>query len=402
MPPFESKDRQSYRDALVAPRPKSGPRYNSVMSRRKGKLTVIFSSLILLSIYVVTPTTSNASNPCPNTDAFTGITNLTLWLRADCVTGNGADPANNSTVSTWTDLSGNGNNATANGSPTYQSGASYLINSQPVIYFNGSSTFTSIDIRAIARPNITIFAVYKLRSANQAGVWGIDDGGWDRFFMARWSGDNGIISHSGQTAVPNSGVNDVVKNITTIYKYNVSSGSSVYDNGALVSSFTDNAAESAAYTNLRIGSIGAGYNLTGDVAEIIIFSQALSDADRKTVNGYLNSKYNLGMLSANIPVSLVFNSLTIGANASYRKPVTITANVSAAAKVTFRARNIVIPGCKNKPTSSSSPFTATCTWKPSVRGSTTVTATAVLTSSAGTSTSATPVTTNISNRTSSR
>jgi len=234
------------------------------------------------------------------------------------------------------------------------------------------------------------------------GVWGVDDGGWDRFFMARWSGDNGIISHSGTTAIPNSGVTNTTKFITTIYKYNVSSGSSVYDNGGLVSAFTDTADPSGAYLNLRIGSIGAGYNLTGDIAELIIFSQALSDADRKTVNGYLNTKYNLGMSADNIPVNLVFNSLTIAANAMYRKPVTITANVSASAKVTFRARNAIIPGCKNKQTSASSPFVATCTWRPSVRGSTTVTATAVLSGGGGTSTSATPVTAAISNRTTTR
>ena len=365
------------------------------------RIAKLISVAIFLSICIVIPTTARASNPCPDTTAFSGITGLTVWLRADCVTGNGADPADNSTISTWTDLSGNGNNATGYGSPTFQSDSANLINSQPVVNFNGSATFTSIDIRAITRPNITIFAVYKLRSNNTVGVWGIDDGGWDRFFMARWTGNNGIISHSGTTAVPNSGENGVTKYVTTIYKYNVSGGSNVYDNGALVSSFTDNAAESAAQTTLRIGSIGAiggGYALIGDIAEIIVFSQALSDADRKIVNGYLNTKYNLGMLAANIPVSLVFNSLTIGANASYRTPVTITANVSAEAKVTFKVRNIVIPGCKNKPTSTSSPFTATCTWKPSVRGSAEISATAVLTSSGGTSTSAAPVSTSISNR----
>ena len=372
------------------------------MLRRVSKAKLVILSALFFGIHVVIPTQSSASNPCPNTDAFSGITNLTLWLRADCVTGNGADPTNNSTVSTWTDLSGNGNNATANGSPTYQSGASYLINSQPVINFNGSSTFTSIDIRATTRANITIFSVYKLRSTNQAGVWGVDNGGWDRFFMARWSGNDGIISHSGQTNVPNSGVTDTPKFITTIYKYGVSNGSAVYDNGGLVSAFTDNADPTGAYTSLSIGSIGAGYNLTGDVAEIIIFSQALSDTDRKTVNGYLNTKYNLGMSAGNIPVNLVFNSLTIGANVSYRKPVTITATVSAAAKVTFRARNIIIPGCKNKATNASSPFVATCTWRPSVRGSTTVTATAALSGGGGTSTSATPVTASISNRTTTR
>jgi hypothetical protein len=376
------------------------------MFRAKRRLATLASAALLFAFCIHAPTASRASNPCPNTDAFSGITNLVLWLRADCVTGNAPDPADNSTVNTWTDLSGLGNNATRqSGTPTFQSDASNLINSRPVVNFDGSSTFTSIDIRAITRSNVSIFAVYKLRSTNQVGVWGIDNGNWDRFFMARWSGDDGIISHSGTTAVPLSGQNGVTKFVTTIYKYNVNSGSSVYDNGTLVSSFTDQAAISDAQTTLRIGSIGAiggGYQLIGDIAELIIFDQALSDTDRKTVNGYLNTKYNLGMSAGNIPVNLIFNSLTLSGSASFRKAVTITANVSAAAKVTFRARNIIIPGCKNKSTTTSSPFTATCTWKPSVRGSATVTATAVLASSAGTSTSATPVSTNISNRTSSR
>jgi hypothetical protein len=373
------------------------------MFRAKRRLATLVSAALLLTFCIHAPTASHASNPCPNTDAFSGITNLVLWLRADCVTGNGADPANNSTVNTWTDLSGLGNNATANGSPTYQSGAAYLINSQPVINFNGSSTFTSIDIRATTRPNISIFAVYKLRSTNQAGVWGVDNGGWDRFFMARWSGDNGIISHSGQTAIPNSGQNGVTKFVTTIYKYNESNGSSVYDNGTLVNPFTDNADPTSAYTSLTIGSIGAGYNLTGDVAEIIIFNQALSDSDRKTVNGYLNTKYNLGMSAGNIPVNLVFNSLTLSGSASYRKTVTITANVSTAAKVTFRAQNIIIPGCKNKATTGSSPnIVATCSWRPSTRGSIPITASAVPTASGGSTTNATPITALVSNRTTSR
>ena len=375
------------------------------MLKLKGKVVGMILCILMASIQLFIPTTSNASNPCPNTDAFSGISSLTLWLRADCVTGNAADPADNSAVSTWADLSGNGNNATGYGTPTYQSDAANLINSQPVVNFNGLSSFTSIDIRAITRPNITIFSVYKLRGTSQVGIWGIDDGGWDRFFMARWNSNDGIISHSGTTTVPNSGVNTTTKLITTIYKYNVNSGSSVYDNGSLVNSFTDNAAESAAQTTLRIGSIGAisgSYMLVGDIAEIIIFSQALSESDRKTVNGYLNTKYNLGMSASNIPVNLTFNSFTIGANISYRQVVTITANVSTASKVTFRARNTIIPGCKNKLTSATSPFIATCTWKPSIRGSAVLTASAVPTAAGGTLVNATPITLTISNRSGAR
>jgi hypothetical protein len=224
--------------------------------------------------------------------------------------------------------------------------------------------------------------------------------------MARWTGDNGIVSHNSTTSVPNSGQNGVTKFVTTIYKYNVNSGSSVYDNGTLVSSFTDTAAESAAQTTLRIGSIGAiggGYQLIGDIAELIIFDQVMSEADRKTVNGYLNTKYNLGMSAGNIPVNLIFNSLALSGSASFRKAVTITANVSAAAKVTFKAKNVVIPGCKNKATTGSSPnIVATCSWKPSTRGSVSITATAVPAAAGGSATSATPITAAVSNRTTSR
>jgi hypothetical protein len=373
------------------------------MLKLKGKVLGITLSILIASTQLLVPTTSSASNTCPNTNAFSGITDLTLWLRADCVTGNAADPADNSTVSTWIDLSGNGFNATASGSPTYQSDAANLINSQPVVNFNGSSVFTSIDIRANSRPNISIFAVYKSKgSGNREGVWGVDNGGWDRFFLARWSNNDGLISAGNSANVTNSGIIGTATLITTVYRYQVSSGTKVYRNGELSVSITDQADPSNAYTNLLIGSGGSGLNFTGDIAEIIIFNQALSESDIKTVNGYLNTKYNLGISASNIPVNLTFDSLTIGANVSYRQVVTITANVSTAAKVTFKARNVVIPGCKNKLTSATSPFIATCTWRPSIRGSAVLTASAVPTTAGGTLVNAAPITLAISNRSGAR
>ena len=216
--------------------------------------------------------------------------------------------------------------------------------------------------------------------------------------MARWVGDNGIISHSGTTAVPNSGVANTTKLVTTIYKYNVGSGSSVYDNGNFVSSFTDTADPNGAYTRLTIGSIGAGYNMNGDVAEIVIFSQALSSSDLKIVNGYLNTKYNLGMSASNVPDNLVFNSLTIGANPTYRLAVTITANVSAASKVSFKVQNKFIPGCRNVLSAATSPFVATCSWRPSVRGPAVITASAVPTVSGASTANAAPLTTTVRTR----
>jgi len=94
-----------------------------------------------------------------------------------------------------------------------------------------------------------------------------------------------------------------------------------------------------------------------------------------------------------------FNSFSVSGTPSYRTVVTITANVSVAAKVTFRAKNVIIAGCKNKTASGSgSSFAATCSWRPSARGAVTLTATAVPTSGSISSSTATPLNVLVGNR----
>jgi hypothetical protein len=94
-----------------------------------------------------------------------------------------------------------------------------------------------------------------------------------------------------------------------------------------------------------------------------------------------------------------FNSFALSGSASFRTVVTITANVSVASRVTFRARNVIIAGCKNKLTSGSSPnIVASCNWRPSTRGAVTLTATASPTEAGISSTSATPISVMVGNR----
>jgi hypothetical protein len=378
--------------------------------RLRLKPLAVISSALILALNVFTPIASKASNPCPNTNAFSGISGLSLWLRADCVTGNAADPADNSAVTTWSDFSGNGNNATAVGTPTFQSDAGNLINSQPVVNFNGSSRFNSIDIRATTRPNITIFAVYKERgSGDREGVWGIDDGGWDRFFLARWVGSNGLISAGNSANVTNSGVIGTPTLITTIYKHNVSNGTTVYRNGDLSVTLTDQTSLTAAYSTLFIGSGGNGLNFNGDIAEIVIFDQALSNSDLLTVNGYLNTKYNLSIASGNLPIAYTaptFNAFSLAASATtatYRTAVVVTASVSQISRITFTANGKPVPGCISRPTSvSGSNHLVTCTWRPSNRGSVSLSAKAVATAGGLFSSPAAPLRVQVANRSSTR
>jgi hypothetical protein len=89
-----------------------------------------------------------------------------------------------------------------------------------------------------------------------------------------------------------------------------------------------------------------------------------------------------------------FNSLGLSGGATtavYRSATTISAEVSVASKVTFRVGGTIISGCKNKSTSGSSPFVATCSWKPSKHGMYSITATANPNSNSYTASSATPV-----------
>ncbi len=120
---------------------------------------------------------------------------------------------------------------------------------------------------------------------------------------------------------------------------------------------------------------------------------------------------NAGTQSITITVTDVvdtssFNSLALAGSATtatFRTAVVITANVSVAARVTFRVNGKILPGCKNKlATGSSSSFSATCNWRPSNRGTVALTAAATPTGAGISSTTSNPVSIMVGNRTGAR
>ena len=62
-------------------------------------------------------------------------------------------------------------------------------------------------------------------------------------------------------------------------------------------------------------------------------------------------------------------SLSGGTGAIYRSAISLTATASTTGKVTFYANNKKIPGCINISTAGSSPFIATCSWRPASHNS---------------------------------
>ncbi|CAN2214045.1 Concanavalin A-like lectin/glucanases superfamily [Candidatus Nanopelagicaceae bacterium] len=67
-------------------------------------------------------------------------------------------------------------------------------------------------------------------------------------------------------------------------------------------------------------------------------------------------------------------SISTLVTATFRNQSSLVATVSYAGKVTFSAQGKRIGGCINVPTTGSGPYSATCNWKPAIRGSVAVTA----------------------------
>lgn len=100
-------------------------------------------------------------------------------------------------------------------------------------------------------------------------------------------------------------------------------------------------------------------------------------------------------------VTATVNSFNLTGNvttATFRNPITININVNTPAKITFRAKGVVITGCKNRlATGSGSSYAATCSWKPSLRGQVNLTANVTPTGPWGNTTSS-PLSIRVANR----
>lgn len=310
--------------------------YSSPSTGINGRL----SRLYILVCLLLLPLISQAQLTGPG-----GVSSgIKLWLDAGNVnnTSPATNPSNGSTVSVWKDISGNGNNATVlsgQGTPVISSSQ---INGKDVIKFTRSTgsagtvyEVPGVDIRATAMAKTTIFTVYRQGTNNSAdwhGIWGDDNGGWDRFFMPRFGSDNGIVSVGPPTnnvAVAGAGVVGTTKLLTAVYDNGTTNGSTIYFNAIPVQTVTDNSSATAAQSDLRIGWDGDDNPYNGDIAELIVYNRKLTDCEIKTVNKYLGYKY--GVTFSTVTLSPASKAYYCTASAS---SVTLTAT-SGTAGATF-------------------------------------------------------------------
>jgi hypothetical protein len=222
------------------------------------------------------------------------ISGLSLWLKADAgVTLSGSD------VTAWADQSGNGNNASSE-EGTRPTLVSNTLNSKPVLRFDG--TGQKMDLTSsIGGTAYSIFIVCK-NNDNENG---------SMFF---WSTDNNfgkyiasITSETYNASARNKFIlaqNDagggegesIIAWSSTAVNNNYFIGTAMQNGGGKAYSNGSGGADSlgtfsASNTFNLIGGYGFGYELDGDVAEIISYNRAVNSTERQQVEAYLNTKY---------------------------------------------------------------------------------------------------------------
>jgi hypothetical protein len=294
-----------------------------------------------------------------------------------------------SVAATFTYSSNDGANwATYVGSYTVPAGRTFFVGQRATTFINNAGGSTS----------------------NQAGTT------WSITYANRYSGTS-LTGPFTNDAIGSSPIWQIYGETvdTTAPSFTSSSSFSAAENIAITSAAATIKVSESATVTISSGADAALFTISNSdtVTALIKFKvspnyEAPSDSGGNNVYDLVltatDSASNSGTQTITITVTDVvdtssFNSFSLSATPAYRTVVTITANVSVAAKVTFRAKNVIISGCKNKlANGSGSSFSATCSWRPSVRGAVVLTATAAPTGGGISSATATPLSVMVGNR----
>ncbi|HEY4417342.1 MAG TPA: LamG-like jellyroll fold domain-containing protein [Verrucomicrobiae bacterium] len=231
---------------------------------------------------------------------------VAAWFKADAISS-----ANGGGVAIWPDSSGRGFSAiqtTVGQRPTYMTSA---LNGLPVVHFNGANN----QILALNRPiqdDFTIFCVFRssqglssgtqfsesagLVSANAAGV--ANDFGAGLFAGGQICAGAGNPDASISSAM---GFNDGQSHVLTFKRTKSSGELDLYVDGNFVGRTTGNTASLNASAKLVLGAQQTLENyFSGDLAEVKMYSAALSDADQQTQETSLAQKWGVASAAAGL------------------------------------------------------------------------------------------------------
>jgi concanavalin A-like lectin/glucanase superfamily protein len=221
------------------------------------------------------------------------LAGLEGWWKADSLVLADGDP-----VATWIDSSGNGRDVTqgtAASKPTYQTGE---LNGLPVVRYDGVDDYLENTSFPNAADEYTVFVVAKLDAtdAAQAILGDLSDapGDVDWYFFndggtTYWRVQDSAGQKEDTYATDLRGAFHIYVGLVD------GSTSFLYTDGVERDTVAYSSPNAITSSILRLGQIrvSTGYSLTGDQAEVIIYSRALSTSEREQVEAYLQDKYGL-------------------------------------------------------------------------------------------------------------
>ncbi|OMF02805.1 S-layer homology domain-containing protein [Paenibacillus sp. FSL H7-0942] len=242
-----------------------------------------------------------------------GVGSPSLWLRPERVNG----VASGEKVSIWEDQGSKINNATQSteaNQPSYWDDKNHNINFNPVLEYNGTSSFMNLDVSKLPqgkspRSIITVSKTNKTDGINYIISWGVQTGGYTGMGMLQVDARGGLTtfnSDSNQTLyTPNKFMEitfptelfvtwtggDTGTNIARLY----SKMKQVQELGGwgkeLNKAWNTGNSDGAVVGKLIPATASNSGYWQGTIEEIIVFDHALTDAERQKVSTYLAIKY---------------------------------------------------------------------------------------------------------------
>lgn len=212
------------------------------------------------------------------------VSGLLLWLKPESLYLNDNDP-----VSTWPDSSGNNNDATASGSlrPLYKTS---ILGGQPVVRFDGSDDVLNLTSGLSTVRTVIIVQKPTTPNANWIPLLGHSTlydfhggpvGGVESYFSSLYTNSNILNGKTFENGVYKS---PQYVDPSTPYLAKDFSNFKVIEVQTTGNVSFDNISEDRGL---------ASRNFKGDIAEIIVYDNVISTADRVGLETYLSLKYGL-------------------------------------------------------------------------------------------------------------